>query len=110
MFMILEVTTVVTNVGLYSSRNVTTSLFKSFRKISYLGNNINRFTLRLAHEKLHSICIHSPIPGSHFEFMERKCNINHTPKFQSFNLFIFSLANNRNLYRVKTNYACSNAL
>ena len=31
MFMILEVTSL-TNVGLYSARNVTTSLFKSFRK------------------------------------------------------------------------------
>ena len=61
MVIILEVTSV-TNVGIYSSRNVT-SLFKSFRKTSYLGNYITRFTLCLAQDKLHSICIHSPIAG-----------------------------------------------
>ena len=39
MFKILEVTSV-TNLGLYSARNMKTSLFKSFRKTCYLRNNI----------------------------------------------------------------------
>ena len=61
-FIILEVTPV-TNIGLYYARNVTISVFKSFRKTRYLGKNITR---RLAHDKFHSICIHSPVHCYYF--------------------------------------------
>ena len=50
MFIILEITPV-TNVGLYSARNVTTSLFKSFRKTCQSVKIL--LDERLAHDKLH---------------------------------------------------------